>query len=173
MFKSFPIRLSLKIVIALVFFLGLARYAFFPLCISVRDEVGVLWSLYSGEDKVFAKKLETDRARLVDFERKALPQSDSTRKSAGYYDFLQETLQGNGIQAVRINTGDRKVEKNYQREDFSTTFSSTFHVIGTLTSDLENGPYFCSVKSLHIYSKSLRDNMLEAELSLAFYRLNR
>jgi hypothetical protein len=171
MLKQFPIKLGLKILITAILLLAVVRYTLFPVFAQVRYKVAGIWSFYSGADKEAALNLEKERAALLDLEQKVLPQTDPTKKSAGYYDFLQGTLKNHNIPAVKINSGEQITAKNIQQEDFSVNFSGTYLTIGLLVSDLENGPYFCSVKSLHVVSKSLLDNTLEAEISLSFFRL--
>jgi hypothetical protein len=173
MFKNFPIKLSAKILLAAILFLVFLGYAVFPVFVQVKDKTGTIWSLYSGSAKEASLKLEKERAMLLELEKKVLPQTDPTKKSAAYYNFLQETLKKQNIPASKINSGEQITANNINREDFSLNFYSTYHPIGSLVSDLENGPYFCSVKSLHVLSKSLLGNTLEAEMSVSFYRLEK
>jgi hypothetical protein len=171
MFKQFPIKLSVKILFAGMVFLLCIHYFVFPLYVQFKNEVITVWSILSGSDKQASLDLEKERAILAELEGKVVCQTDPTKKSAAYYDFLQETLKKHEIQAANINSGDQITAKNVRREDFSIKFSGTYHIVGMLACDLENGPFFCSVKSLHIVSKSLLSGSLEADMGMSFYRL--
>jgi hypothetical protein len=173
MLKQFPIRLSLKILIAVALMLAAAKVLVYPFYVRVQEKIPALWSYYSGNDKKATGIFETDKAALAGLEQQAgVPANETgkTGKSAACYDFIQEVLKKHGIMSVKINSGNQITVKNIKREDFSLHFSSTYHTVGLIVSDLENGPFFCSVKPLHVFSKSLLNYTLDVDMSLSFYR---
>jgi Tfp pilus assembly protein PilO len=171
--KQFPIILSAKILLAVALLLALLVYAVIPAFVYVKDKSTAIWSFYSGSAQEASMQLEKERAALLELEKRVLPQTDPIKKGAAYYDFLQETLKKHNVPASKINSGEQISSNNVKREDYSLKFTGTYHTIGLLVNDLENGTYFCMVKSLHVVSKSLLDNTLEADMSAFFYRLER
>jgi hypothetical protein len=76
-----------------------------------------------------------------------------------------------GIQVIKINYGEQISMNGVAREDMSVVFFSTYPRIRMIVHDLESGPFSCAIKSLHLTSKSLIGNNLEAEMSISFYRM--
>ncbi len=169
--KLFPVRLAARLAFVAVILLVMIRYFLLPPLLQLRGDVLNIWSLYSGSAKDAAFRFEKERSTLVELEKKVLPQTDPTKKSAAYYDFLQESVRKHGVSASKITSGEQFTANNVRREDYSLKFVSGYHSVGALISDIETGPYFCSVRSLHIVSQSLTDNTLDADMSLSFYRL--
>jgi hypothetical protein len=171
MLKQFPIRLSIKVLFAAALMIVAVRLLVYPLFIRVQDKIPAIWSHYSGKDATTAVSFERDKAALVEFEQNAVLLANGAKKSSAYYDFLQEVLKKHGIMTVKINSGNQTTIKNVKREDYALNFSTTYHTVGAIVSDLENGPFYCSVKPMHILSKSLLNYTLDVEMSLSFYRI--
>jgi hypothetical protein len=171
MLKQFPIRLSIKIILAGTLLHVVIRLLAYPLFIRVQEKIPPFFSYYSGNDTKVIQTLEKDKAALEEFEKNVNFQNDSATKGSAYYDFLQEVIKKHGILAAKINSGNQIIGTNVKRDDFTLHFSTTYDTVGSIVSDLENGHFLCSVKPLHIFSKSLLNYTLDVDMSLSFYRL--
>jgi hypothetical protein len=173
MLKRFPLLLTAKTLITLILFASVVRYMVFPIASKAWENMLDLRGYYSGANKEIKLRLEKEHAELLEMESKLLPRTDPGKKSAAYYDFMQETFKKHAIQAIKINSGEQITMQNVKRESYSIIFSSTYPIVGRIVHDLENGPFYCAIKSIHLLSKSLIGNTIEVEMSLTFSRMER
>ncbi|MBN2037949.1 MAG: hypothetical protein JW768_14505, partial [Chitinispirillaceae bacterium] len=83
---------------------------------------------------------------------------------------VQEFLKNRGIQAVRIRGGAEESSGGMIKNEFTIEYQGTYHVMGGLVSDFENGPFVCGIKSLRAVTSSALNNLLKIEMTVAFYR---
>lgn len=166
----FPLRLIVKSVVALVI-AGLAiQMLMQPLASMTIKKVGECLDYYSSSSKLAVVVVTKRRAALRVLEKKVSTWVNMPGKAASSYEFVQEFLKKRDIQAVKITGGTEESSGAMTKNEFTIEYQGTYHGMGDLVSDFENGPFVCGVKSLHAVSNSPLNNALNIEMTIAFYR---
>jgi hypothetical protein len=171
--KQIPVRRIAFCTVIVVVFAVIARYAIVPVGSQVFEKAIGLWSYYSGADKALGIKLKAEQQILSELEQKVSSVNGAEKNSSVYYDFLQVILKKHGLSAGKINAGNQITKNSIVQQDLSVTVNCTYHVLGTILDDLENGQYFCCIKNVHLVSRSLLGNSLDADVNISFYRLKK
>ncbi len=171
MLKQFPLRLAFRTFITILIVTVVVYNLISGIYGDIRNTASAIQYYYSGVNEKMQSRIQKEKALLADLEQKIASPTNSEKMSTGYYDFIREIFAKKGVQTIKIASGEPIMKENAWQEDFSTTFTSTYHTVGMIISDLENGPFFCSVKSVHLVSKSLTGNTLEVSMVFSFSRV--
>lgn len=171
MLKQFPIQLAIKIIIVILFFYVIVYYLVFPVYKEIRNTITAIHIHYSGEYETIQSRVEKERALISKIEEKMMASIDSGSLSMSYYSFIRKVLGKRDIQTIKVNRNRLASENNQNQEVFSINFTGKYNIAGIVVNDLENGPFHCSIKELHLVAKSLIENTVEASLVVSFRRM--
>lgn len=173
MMKQFPIRLAVKISVITLLFYTAGYFLLFSIYREIRIKISAIRLHYSGEYEAIQSRVEKERALLSRLEQKNAIMIDSGKTSTDYYTFIRKTLVKRNIQTIKINSSKQISVNDNNLEVFSINFTDNYKNIGIVINDLENGPFFCSIKELHLVSKSLTENIIDASLVVSFRRMDK
>lgn len=140
-----------------------------PLVKSISETVSSIYSIYTGNNRKILQELEQENKKLLRNKKNVEKLSSADNSSAKWYEFLQNNLKEYKIETSRINsTGIRNMGK-FSVEDFSFRCKSKYHTIGLFISKIENSEFVCSIKNVHLISKSLLSNNIDVVITISFY----
>jgi hypothetical protein len=171
--KIFPLKLCVTAIVAIAMFIAASLWIVYPLSLKVIHNVAELSESYSNSNKSVLDSVEQQRTLLLNMEKNIKKSESSLNQSAATYDYLQEVLNQQHIQAVKITGGAEETTATCVHNDYTVKLTDTYHPLGQLINSLENSPYIGEIKSLHIIAHSLMSNIVDVELEVSFYRTKR
>lgn len=145
-----------------------------PLVSGIYDSTSTVFTvLRSSNLKDRIDSLYKEKEFLEGAHKQVRTLANGSHGSSHWYNFLITCLRDNRIEAKKINASGLKITDAFQYEQYSFTCQSDFHSVGKLCSSLENGPYICSINSMHLVSRSLIKSGLNVSLSVTFYSKGR
>lgn len=154
----------------IVFILIVSFFIVKPLVKGIGSLGYSIFSVYGGKGKKVLTELEQKNEGLLKNKKSIETLSSSENSSAKWYDFLQKLLKDHNIEADRINSTGVQTTGKFGVEDFSFRCKSNYHNIGKFIYEAENSDFVCSVKNVHLISKSLLSNNLSVDITISFYK---
>jgi Tfp pilus assembly protein PilO len=171
---TFPVKLFTKSVMAVCIAIIAIQVFIRPLTSKAVIKGTEIFDYYSSSNKSALDAAQKQRASFQEIEKKIAALVNTPGKSAASYDFLQEFLRKHNVQTVKKITGaPEESSKRMTKNDFTIQYDGNYHTLGSLVSDLENGPFICRISSLHAVSKSPINSNLGIEFTASFYRISK
>ena len=148
----------------------IAAYVVKPMATYALITTKSIIASYTKHEESELEKLKEKNERLNEILSKVNALADSGNSGSQWYAFIQNSLKANSIEPDMINASGLRAKDNLQSIDYTINCKTTYHNLGKFVSTLESGPYICAVEEAHLMSKSLINNLLEIELTVAFYR---
>ncbi len=141
-----------------------------PLIKNISASARAIYSVINKKNNKLIFEMKNKNETLLNIEKRVKKLSSSENSSAKWYEFIQNMIKKHNIEARRINSTGIYDESEFDVEDFSFSFKGTYHDIGKFINSVENSGFVCSVKKVHLISKSLLDKNLDVDITISFYK---
>lgn len=141
-----------------------------PIVSNVIGTTKTLFSIYGKDIESLHEEEKQKNKTLTKKKRNIETLASSENSSAKWYEFLQSLLKEHKIAAERLKSTGVTSTGDLDVEEFSFHCKSTYPEIVNFIEAVEKSEFVCSVKNVHLISKSLIKNDLDIDISVLFYK---